>query len=78
MISLSFVYAVVVWPKCMFLPLCRDKSPGFVWSLPFLLVILGDRFRSVIDETWWAGEITDRSPFQSELPDSHFQCFTVR
>ncbi|KAL9968709.1 hypothetical protein ACROYT_G020827 [Oculina patagonica] len=38
----------------------------------------GDRFRSVIDETWWAGEITDRSPFQTEFPDSHFQCFTVR
>lgn len=38
----------------------------------------GNRFRSVIDETWWAGEITDRSPFQTDFPDSHFQCFTVR
>ncbi|XP_073258237.1 PH-interacting protein-like [Porites lutea] len=37
----------------------------------------GDRFRSVIDETWWAGEITDRSPFQTEFVESHFQCFTV-
>ena len=41
-------------------------------------LVSGDRFRSVIDETWWAGEITDRSPFQTDYPDSHFQCFTVR
>lgn len=40
--------------------------------------VTGHRFRSVIDETWWAGEITDRSPFQTEFADSHFQCFTVR
>lgn len=45
------------------------------WLFP---LVSGDRFRSVIDETWWAGEITDRSPFQTDYPDSHFQCFTVR
>ena len=46
--------------------------------IAIFIVITGHRFRSVIDETWWAGEITDRSPFQTEFPDSHFQCFTVR
>lgn len=48
-----------------------DRAVGRNWRP-------GDRFRSVIDETWWAGEITDRSPFQTEFPDTHFQCFTVR
>ena len=38
----------------------------------------GDRFRAVIDDSWWAGMITDRSPYQPEFQDSYFQCFTVQ
>lgn len=64
-----------------FRPSIRQKrrllklSSVFSW---LFRLVSGDRFRSVIDETWWAGEITDRSPFQTDYPDSHFQCFTVR
>ncbi|EDO38859.1 predicted protein, partial [Nematostella vectensis] len=37
----------------------------------------GDRFRSIIDDSWWAGVITERSPLQEEYPDSQFMCLTV-
>ncbi|XP_064158821.1 bromodomain and WD repeat-containing protein 3 isoform X1 [Anguilla rostrata] len=37
-----------------------------------------DRFRSVIDDAWWFGTIVHQEPYQSEYPDSHFQCFKVR
>uniref|UniRef100_A0A667Y436 Bromodomain and WD repeat domain containing 1 n=1 Tax=Myripristis murdjan TaxID=586833 RepID=A0A667Y436_9TELE len=37
-----------------------------------------DRFRSVIDDAWWFGTIICQEPYQSEYPDSHFQCFKVR
>ncbi|KAL4232669.1 Bromodomain and WD repeat-containing protein 3 [Mactra antiquata] len=38
----------------------------------------GDRFRSVIDDSWWIGEIEAQIPYQKEYPDSMFQCFKVR
>ncbi|KAG9348519.1 hypothetical protein JZ751_002255 [Albula glossodonta] len=37
-----------------------------------------DRFRSVIDDAWWFGTIVCQEPYQSEYPDSHFQCFKVK
>lgn len=37
-----------------------------------------DRFRSVIDDAWWSGTIVCQEPYQSEYPDSLFQCFKVR
>ncbi|KAI4815866.1 hypothetical protein KUCAC02_005993 [Chaenocephalus aceratus] len=37
-----------------------------------------DRFRSVIDDAWWFGMIVCQEPYQSEYPDSLFQCFKVR
>ncbi|XP_060761728.1 bromodomain and WD repeat-containing protein 3 isoform X2 [Neoarius graeffei] len=37
-----------------------------------------DHFRSVIDDAWWFGTIVCQEPYQSEYPDSHFQCFKVR
>nr|XP_057935407.1 bromodomain and WD repeat-containing protein 3 [Doryrhamphus excisus] len=37
-----------------------------------------DRFRSVIDDAWWFGTIVCQEPYQSEYPDSLFQCFKVR
>uniref|UniRef100_A0A8C1RW93 Bromodomain and WD repeat domain containing 1 n=1 Tax=Cyprinus carpio TaxID=7962 RepID=A0A8C1RW93_CYPCA len=37
-----------------------------------------DRFRSVIDDAWWFGTIVCQEPYQSEYPDSLFQCFKVK
>ncbi|XP_072559297.1 PH-interacting protein [Paramormyrops kingsleyae] len=38
---------------------------------------IGDRFRSVIDDAWWFGTIESQEPFQSQYPDSLFQCYNV-
>ena len=38
----------------------------------------GDRFRSVIDDSWWIGMIEAQIPYQKEYPDCMFQCFKVR
>ena len=38
----------------------------------------GDRFRSLIEDSWWIGIIEAQIPFQAEFPDSLFQCFKVR
>ena len=38
----------------------------------------GDRFRSLIEDSWWIGIIEAHIPFQEEFPDSLFQCFKVR
>ncbi|TRY85163.1 hypothetical protein DNTS_006353 [Danionella cerebrum] len=37
-----------------------------------------DRFRSVIDDAWWFGTIVCHEPYQSQYPDSDFQCFQVK
>lgn len=37
----------------------------------------GDRFRSVIDDAWWFGTIESQEPYQSQYPDSLFQCYNV-
>uniref|UniRef100_A0A3P8R6K4 PH-interacting protein n=1 Tax=Astatotilapia calliptera TaxID=8154 RepID=A0A3P8R6K4_ASTCA len=38
---------------------------------------IGDRFRSVIDDAWWFGTIESQEPYQSQYPDSLFQCYNV-
>uniref|UniRef100_A0A803T7D8 Bromo domain-containing protein n=1 Tax=Anolis carolinensis TaxID=28377 RepID=A0A803T7D8_ANOCA len=38
---------------------------------------IGDRFRSIIDDAWWFGTVESQQPFQSEYPDSSFQCYSV-
>uniref|UniRef100_A0AAY4C4D8 Bromo domain-containing protein n=1 Tax=Denticeps clupeoides TaxID=299321 RepID=A0AAY4C4D8_9TELE len=38
---------------------------------------IGDRFRSVIDDAWWFGTIESQEPFQTQYPDSLFQCYCV-
>uniref|UniRef100_A0A8C9T218 Bromodomain and WD repeat domain containing 3 n=1 Tax=Scleropages formosus TaxID=113540 RepID=A0A8C9T218_SCLFO len=38
----------------------------------------GMRFRSIIDDAWWFGSVENQQPFQSEYPDSLFQCYAVR
>ena len=72
----SFRWTCFFDPACLTISKLWSKIRCLVVSLCFF-VFTGDRFRSVIDETWWAGEITDRSPFQTEFVESHFQCFTV-
>jgi hypothetical protein len=37
----------------------------------------GDRFRSLIDDAWWLGQIASQEPYSPEHPDSHYQCFNV-
>ncbi|KAG7509476.1 PH-interacting protein [Solea senegalensis] len=38
---------------------------------------IGDRFRSVIDDAWWFGTIESQEPYQTQYPDSLFQCYNV-
>ncbi|XP_055320942.1 bromodomain and WD repeat-containing protein 3 isoform X2 [Sitodiplosis mosellana] len=38
----------------------------------------GDRFRCMIDDGWWIGQITGRVPYSDEFPDSLFMCFQIR
>lgn len=40
--------------------------------------IIGDRFRSIIDDAWWFGTVESQQPFQPEYPDSSFQCYSVQ
>lgn len=37
-----------------------------------------DRFRCMIDDKWWIGEIESHQALQEEFPDSLFMCFKVR
>ncbi|KAK3519346.1 hypothetical protein QTP70_024773 [Hemibagrus guttatus] len=39
--------------------------------------MIGDRFRSVIDDAWWFGTIDSQEPYQAEYPDSLFLCYNV-
>lgn len=38
----------------------------------------GDRFRCMIEDGWWNGQITGRVPYSEEFPDSLFMCFQIR
>ncbi len=38
----------------------------------------GDRFRSMIDDKWWIGQIESHQPLSRDFPDSLFMCFKVR
>ena len=40
--------------------------------------LIGDSFRSMIDDQYWQGTIVDRTPFDEAEPDSLWQCFSVR
>lgn len=41
-------------------------------------LILGSKFRSMIDDQWWLGVIKSQEPLNPEFPDSLFQCFNVQ
>lgn len=38
----------------------------------------GDRFRCMIDDGWWMGQIEERVPLQTDFPNSLFMCFKTR
>lgn len=38
----------------------------------------GDRFRCMIEDGWWIGQITERVAYSDEFPDSLFMCFQIR
>lgn len=38
----------------------------------------GDRFRCMIDDKWWIGQIESHQALHDEFPDSLFMCFKVR
>ncbi|XP_052866159.1 bromodomain and WD repeat-containing protein 3 [Anopheles cruzii] len=38
----------------------------------------GDRFRCMIEDVWWTGQIESRNQLSGDFPDSPFMCFRVR
>ncbi|XP_015599493.1 PH-interacting protein isoform X2 [Cephus cinctus] len=38
----------------------------------------GDRFRCMIDDGWWMGQIQSMEPLDENFPESFFMCFRVR
>ncbi|XP_053988016.1 PH-interacting protein [Hylaeus volcanicus] len=38
----------------------------------------GDRFRCMIDDGWWIGQIQSMEPLDEDFPESFFMCFRVR
>ncbi|XP_039263510.2 bromodomain and WD repeat-containing protein 3-like [Styela clava] len=47
-----------------------DTSVSREWNI-------NDRFRSIIDDTWWYGTVVDHSVRDPTYPDSYFQSFSV-
>ncbi|XP_070137756.1 bromodomain and WD repeat-containing protein 3 isoform X1 [Drosophila bipectinata] len=39
---------------------------------------IGDRFRCMIGDGWWMGQIESRQALSADFPDSYFSCFRVR
>ncbi|XP_017020203.1 bromodomain and WD repeat-containing protein 3 [Drosophila kikkawai] len=39
---------------------------------------IGDRFRCMIVDGWWMGQIESRHPLSADFPESFFMCFRVR
>ncbi|XP_017866897.1 PREDICTED: PH-interacting protein isoform X2 [Drosophila arizonae] len=39
---------------------------------------IGDRFRCMIGDGWWMGQIESRHALSADFPDSFFMCFRVR
>jgi bromodomain and WD repeat domain-containing protein 1/3 len=38
----------------------------------------GNRFRCMIDDGWWTGQIISVQPLSEEFSDSYFMCFNIR
>lgn len=36
------------------------------------------RFRCMIEDCWWTGEIVSKSAYSNEFPSSSFMCYEVR
>jgi bromodomain and WD repeat domain-containing protein 1/3 len=37
-----------------------------------------DKFRCMIDDGWWMGQIISMEPLEDDFPESFFMCFRVR
>lgn len=37
-----------------------------------------DKFRCMIDDGWWTGQIISMEPLDEDFPESFFMCFRVR
>uniref|UniRef100_A0A182QQ37 Bromo domain-containing protein n=1 Tax=Anopheles farauti TaxID=69004 RepID=A0A182QQ37_9DIPT len=48
-----------------------DTSIGRNWGP-------GDRFRCMIEDVWWTGQIESHNQLSADFPDSLFMCFRVR
>ncbi|XP_058119125.1 bromodomain and WD repeat-containing protein 3 [Anopheles coustani] len=48
-----------------------DTSVGRNWGP-------GDRFRCMIEDVWWTGQIESHNQLSADFPDSLFMCFRVR
>ncbi|XP_052896754.1 bromodomain and WD repeat-containing protein 3 [Anopheles moucheti] len=48
-----------------------DTSVGRSWGP-------GDRFRCMIEDVWWTGQIESHNQLSPDFPDSLFMCFRVR
>lgn len=66
-IYVTYIFYLNLWSQL--LRSCKD--------LTVICVCAGDRFRSVIDDAWWFGTIESQEPYQSQYPDSLFQCYNV-
>ncbi|KAK4883678.1 hypothetical protein RN001_006997 [Aquatica leii] len=38
----------------------------------------GDRFRCMIDDCWWMGEVVSKSAISADYPESHFMSYEIR
>uniref|UniRef100_A0A8D0L7U5 Bromo domain-containing protein n=1 Tax=Sphenodon punctatus TaxID=8508 RepID=A0A8D0L7U5_SPHPU len=43
-----------------------------------VVFLAGDRFQTIIDDAWWFGTVLGQEPYQSQYPDSPFQCYSVK
>lgn len=39
---------------------------------------VGDKFRCMIDDAWWTGEIVNKSTASDDFPDSPFLCYEIK
>lgn len=38
----------------------------------------GDRFRCIIDDLWWEGQLEAQEPYEPKCHDSMFLCYRVK
>ena len=69
-------YRFLIHGTCQLCLLSFSKFCYFHSHRSFAL-FAGDRFRCIIDDSWWIGTVTILEPFQEQYPDSMFQCIGI-